>query len=671
MEELRVALRAVHFAAAIALFGEFAFLLCVARPALRETADTMANEGLALRRRLVRVTSWCLALVLGSGVLWLAAQAASVSGLTFVRALNRETLRAVLAETLFGRVWMVRFALAAALGAALIFLRRAAVRDDGRTFGACALLAGGLLGSLAWAGHAAAERGADRIIHLSADALHLLAAGAWLGALMPLAFVLARARRTASRDALDFAARATRRFSRLGVAGVGTLVVTGVANAWYTLGSVPALFGTNYGWLLFAKLLLFGAMVTLAAVNRLRLTPQLSVASGEYSAQSLLPALRRLEHNAIAETALGLAVVGIVGALGVTIPALHVQTVWPFPYSLDWDAVEDSSGILTAVLVAALAAAALVVSGLHASRRKMTAAGVALLLGAVAVSARLLAVPAYPTTYFHSPVRYVADSISRGAPLYAQHCATCHGALGYGDGPAAASLPVHPANLTEHLLHHREGNLLWWLQHGIAGTPMPGFSERISEDRLWDLLNFLRAQAEAEEGRTLNTSVEPWRAIAAPDFTFQIGRQLQESLAQQRGHRVILLVLYTLPASLARLRALTESRSELERIGIRVIAVPMQEAEAIPRGAPAIDAAMLADPDSRVVTTYMMFRRAADRVPPVPDHIEFLVDRQGYLRARWLPGEAPGWNSIPELLHQAQVLNQEKPHAPASDRHVH
>lgn len=671
MDELRIALRFIHFAAVIALFGEFAFLLCVARPALRETVETMANERLALQRRLVRVASWCLALVIGSGVLWLAAQAASVSGMTFARALNRETLGAVLAETLFGRVWIVRLALAAALSAALLFLGRAADRQDSRTFGACALLAGGLLGSLAWAGHAVGEQGTDRIIHLSADAAHLIAAGAWLGALPPLAFVLARARRAASKEALDFVARATRRFSGLGVASVGALVLTGVANAWYTLGSVPALFGTDYGRLLLAKLLLFGAMVTLAAINRLRLTPRLSSASGEFSAELALPALRRLERNAIAETALGLAVLGIVGALGVTIPALHVQTVWPFPYTFDWDAVEASVGILAAAFVAALVAGALVVSSLRARRRRMAAAGVALLLGAVAVSARLLAVPAYPTTYFRSPVRFSAASIARGAPLYAQYCATCHGALGYGDGPAANSLPVRPANLTEHLLHHREGNLLWWLQHGIAGTPMPGFGDRVNEDRLWDVLNFLRAQAEAEEGKTMNASVEPWRAIVAPDFTFNIGGQPQESVVQQRGHRVILLVFYTLPASLARLRALTESRSELERLGVRVIAVPMQKAEAIPRGAPAIYAAMLAEPDSRIVAAYAVYWRTASGAASTPEHIEFLVDRQGYLRARWMSSQESGWNVIPELLHQAEVLNQEKPHTPAPDRHLH
>ncbi len=672
MDELSVTLRFVHFAAVIALFGEFAFLLCVARPALGKTTETVANERLVLQRHLVRATSWYLAFVFGSGVLWLAAQAASVSGMNFARALNRETLGAVLAETRFGRVWIVRLALAAALGAALFFLRRAAGRREGTTLGTCALLAGALLTSLAWAGHAAAERGADRIIHLSADVVHLFAAGAWLGALVPLALVLGRARRTASKQALDFAARVTRRFSRLGVASVGALMLTGVANAWYTLGSAPALFGTNYGQLLLAKLLLFGTMVALAAINRVRLTPQLSRASGAFfSAPLALPALHRLERNAIAETALGLAVLGIVGALGVTVPALHVQTVWPFPYTLDWEAIENSGGIPAAVFVVTLAAGALVVFGLRARRRKLSATGAAVLLGVVVISVRLLAVPAYTTTYFRSPVRYTTVSIARAAPLYAQHCAICHGPYGYGDGAAAASLPIRPANLTEHLSHHREGDLLWWLQHGIAGTPMPGFGERISEEQSWDLLNFLRAQAEAEEGKRMNTSVESWRAIVAPDFTFQIGRQPQESLALQRGRRVVLLVFYTLPGSLARLRALTDSKSDLDRVGIRVIAVPIKHGAASHYDAGEVDAAMMAEPDSRIAIAYALFLRTASGMPSMPDHFEFLIDRQGYLRARWIAKAEPEWNSLSELFHQVEFLNREKPRPPAPARHVH
>lgn len=664
MDALIVASRAVHYAAAVALTGELAFFLFIARPVLRKSAQQTTGSALLFRSRALRVCAWSLAIFCASGAAWLVAQAVSMSGTGIVRSLDRETLGAVLTETLFGRVWIVRLALALALGATIVLIGRTSARLEGMAW-ACALpLACALLGSLAWAGHASAEQGFERLFHLAADVLHLLAAGAWLGALPALAFVLRRARRSADPWELAFAARSTRRFSALGLASVTALVLTGTINAWYTVGSIPAMFGTTYGWLLSTKLVLFAGMVSLAVVNRLRLMPRLTGAS----ADSVLPALERLSRNTVAETVLGLGVLGVVGALGVTIPALHVRTLWPFPFTIDWDADGVSEGARNVALLVPTVALGMALWGLSVRSRALTLSGACALVPAIGVSAWLLAVPAYPTTYFHSPADYATASIARGAPLYSQNCTVCHGKLGHGDGPAAASLPMRPADLTEHLLHHREGELLWWIQHGISGTPMPGFGGLIGEEGLWDLLNYLRAQAEAEEGKAMTPSIEPWRSIVAPDFTFQIGTGEQETLAQQRGRHIVLLVFYTLPDSLARLRSLTRFRGELEHAGIRVIAVPMQEAKGPP---PGVDAAMLIDPDPGIVDGYSVFRRIAKEPLPGPLHLEFLIDIQGYLRARWTPGESPGWKSIPDLLLLTNALKREKPHAPALARHTH
>jgi putative copper export protein/plastocyanin len=205
----------------------------------------------------------------------------------------------------------VRLLLALAIAAVLVLARRRIV--GARLPWAVALLGGGMLATIAWAGHAAGERGANRIVHLSADAVHLLAAGAWLGALPALASLLARARKAAAPEVAGIAAR---RFSTLGVASVGILVITGVVNAWYTVGSLPALLATVYGRLLLLKLVLFAAMLSLAAVNRLRLTPRLAGGKDAWAAS-------RLQRNAMAETALGVAVLGVVGILGITPPAAH------------------------------------------------------------------------------------------------------------------------------------------------------------------------------------------------------------------------------------------------------------------------------------------------------------------------------------------------------------
>lgn len=673
------AVRSVHFAAVLLLFGGLGFLTCVAWPAFRAANNTASEEQRVLYRWLLQLAGWSLAVALTSGVLWFVLQAASMSGLPLDQALNRETLSAVLNDTLFGQVCKIRLGLLVALVALLWWVRHAPEERARLMLSLIgAPLAGAMLATLAWAGHAAAGKEANGYVQVIADAMHLLAAGAWLGGLPPLVFLLARARWSAV--GLPIAADATRRFSTLGIASVAGLVLTGSVNSWYLVGGVPALLGTMYGRLLMLKLALFALMLALAAVNRLRLTPQLVAVRAAGPAVGAAGALRGLWRNATLETMLGLAIVTIVGVLGVTIPAAHTQPVWPFAFTLDWDAVQKSEELGVALAAAGgILGVGLLVFGLTARSRWMMAGGFVGIGAALAVSAWMLAVPAYPTTYYRSPVRYTAASIARGGSQFAQHCAVCHGPNGYGDGPAAAALSVKPANLAEeHLFHHREGDLFWWLTHGIRGTPMPEFSDRTSEIQRWDLINFLRAQAEAEQARQLNAGVEPWRATVAPDFTFQIDGHGQETLKQQRGRSIVLLVLYTFPESLARLCELAEIRGKWVEAGVRIVAVAMDnkvtaalQSKDWPE--PCFDLSIMATPNPDVVTAYAMFRRTASipGVPPAPAHMEFLIDRQGYLRARWIPAIGPDWSQTRDLLGQIESLNREKPRPPAPEGHPH
>ena len=664
MDELRIAFRAAHFAASAALLGELAFFFCVARPALVHARETMAIE---LRRRLHRMMAWGLAALVASGIGWFVLQAAAMSGSTFGGAPQLGTLDTALTETSFGKVWQLRFALAMALGVALFLLRRAADERPRTLLGAgSGLLAGALLATLAWAGHGAAEQGADRSFHLAADGVHLLASGAWLGALAPLAFALSRALAPANDDAYQLAAAAARRFSALGIACVSALVLTGTINAWYTVGTLPALVGTYYGRLLLVKLALFSAMLCLAAVNRTRLTPRLARRT------EATRALRQLRRNAIAEALLGLCVLGIVGALGIAVPASHLQPVWPFAYSLSWQVAESSAATLAAAWIAALGAAlcfALIAIGAAKGWRKTTAAGAAGLAIGLAASAWVLAVPAFPTSYFHSPIRYGAEPIARGKALFGEHCALCHGPDGRGDGPAAASLAVKPPDLAEHFFHHREGDILWKLKHGAPDTPMPAFGGRLSEEQLWQLITLLRARAEAQAGSAMNESVEDSRAILAPEFTFQVGREPQDSLARQRG-AVVLVVFYALPGSQMRLRSLTLAKGALELAGVRIIAFALR-APSASSDAGEIDASILANPDPNVVAAYSVFSPAPQTARGAAEHYEFLIDRQGYLRARWSPRAGAGWNRIFELLRQVEVLQYEKRRLVPQPQHVH
>ena len=144
-----------------------------------------------------------------------------------------------------------------------------------------------------------------------------MAAGAWVGALLPLALVLGAALVRPDTPSIAIAREVVLRFSRHGVACVGTLVITGVFNSWVIVGSLTGLVSTDYGRLLLVKIALFLAMVSLAAVNRLRLTPLLRQRENGTASN----ALSRIRTNTVLEAALGLLVVAVVGLLGTMSPA--------------------------------------------------------------------------------------------------------------------------------------------------------------------------------------------------------------------------------------------------------------------------------------------------------------------------------------------------------------
>jgi putative copper resistance protein D len=76
----------------------------------------------------------------------------------------------------------------------------------------------------------------------------------------------------------------------------------------------------------------------------------------------------------------------------------------------------------------------------------------------------------------------------------------------------------------------------------------------------------------------------------------------------------------------------------------------------------------------------MLFRRdltaaGLKPVPPPVPHMELLVDRQGYLRARWIPerlGDTrDGWGDLNRLIAEIDRLTREVPVAPLASEHVH
>src|SRR6516225_8488910 len=205
-----------------------------------------------------------LVLLIVAGAAWFAGVASEISGKPLGATLSQGVWAVVLIRTRFGEDWLLRLALCVLLALCLAGRPFPRLRVSRVATWAGFLLGALVLATLAWAGHGAADPGASGNAHLVADILHLLAAGVWLGALVPLSLLLAETRSAGDRRSILVARGATARFSAMAVASVGTLVISGVVNTWFLAGTVPALVGTEYGRLLLLKLGLFAAMLLIA-----------------------------------------------------------------------------------------------------------------------------------------------------------------------------------------------------------------------------------------------------------------------------------------------------------------------------------------------------------------------------------------------------------------------
>jgi putative copper resistance protein D len=652
MEAFLIAARFFQFSAAILLTGVFAFEWLIARPALHRTGAVPTHSaGLGC-------LAWaCLGLVIGSGAAWLVAVAAGMSGKPLGAALSQGAVAVVLTRTRFGEDWLLRFALAVLLGFCLLARRRA-----GGVMGWTALcLAAAMLGSLAWAGHGASTPGPAGDLHLAADFLHLLAAGLWLGTLPPLILFLAEIRRTGSSNWPALAAAASRRYSTMAIASVTVLLAGGVVNTWFLAGTVPALVGTAYGRLLLSKIGLFIAILMVAAVNLLRLTPRLAAGS------AVQRTVARLQTNAGIETTLGLGVVAVVSVLGTIPPGLHTEPGWPLPFQLDIFALPPGSLILLAILALSVCMCAFAgVATAAAGQYQRTGAFAAVLIFCLAlgwVPLRPAIEPAYPTSFYTPAEPYAAASIVRGSAVYVENCALCHGATGRGDGPAAAGLPVRPSDLTEeHLFAHSPGDLFWWVSHGMDEGVMPGFAGVLNPNQRSDVINFIRVRAAGALSTQVGPDITTAGASEVPDFAFEASGA-QRTLRQTLERGPVLLVLFATPVPKARLRQLGAEQPALAAAGLQVIAVSLAPAaETTSEEAPPL----VVEVSSEVVATLALFRAADDS-----GEVELMLDRAGNVRARWT-GKTPGGLPSPDtLVAQADHIGRTGVATPSHAGHIH
>lgn len=91
-----------------------------------------------------------------------------------------------------------------------------------------------------------------------------------------------------------------------------------------------------------------------------------------------------------------------------------------------------------------------------------------------------------------NPVKADASSISEGKSLWTQHCVSCHGKTGMGDGSKAAQLETQPADFNKaNTYAQSDGALFYKIAEGRGD--MPSFKKKIpDQEDIWNLVNFMR-----------------------------------------------------------------------------------------------------------------------------------------------------------------------------------
>lgn len=97
------------------------------------------------------------------------------------------------------------------------------------------------------------------------------------------------------------------------------------------------------------------------------------------------------------------------------------------------------------------------------------------------------------------------ELVARGEPLYAQYCASCHGANLEGEANwrerrPDGSLPAPPHDETGHTWHHPDSLLIDYTLRGGAAfaqgrfeSRMPGFEDQLSREQVIAIIAFIKS----------------------------------------------------------------------------------------------------------------------------------------------------------------------------------
>lgn len=298
-DALAVVARWVTFAALLMLVGAFAFWLLIWRGRELTTASERVNRSID---RVVVVS------LIGAALGTLAAfvlQGAIAGDLSLGDALGIDVLREV-GRTRFGVVSFIRLGLLAAIVVIAATTRSRRNNTAAMVAVALAVAAAATPGIAAHAGTSSPVA-----VNVAADALHVAAAGVWIGGLLVLLGAVIPIGR--GHDAADRAAASAlvARFSDVALVAIGAIVLTGFVRSGVEVGSVAAL-GESYGVVLLTKVGAFVPIVAAGFVNSRVLKPRLENEDRSW---------RLLRGSVALEVVLAVAVLALTAVLVNLVPA--------------------------------------------------------------------------------------------------------------------------------------------------------------------------------------------------------------------------------------------------------------------------------------------------------------------------------------------------------------
>jgi putative copper resistance protein D len=219
------------------------------------------------------------------------------------------------------------------------------------------------------------------------------------------------------------------------------------------------------------------------------------------------------------------------------------------------------------------------------------------------------------------------------------------------------------------------GDMFWWVSHGKARSAMPAFGGVLIEKDRWNLINYVMALSLGYQARLIGpraVSGFPW--LPAIDFSLPEEDDPAASLISPRGASSKLLILVYEEAGLAKARDLLEKAAALPNL-VSVMALPERLQDL--RGALPADAhraKVIIDASARILPAWMLYRRTLQHPDfndseSDPAMMAFLIDRFGFVRARWRSDENAG---VDPARFAADVRSfEQEPDIAGPDIHLH